>query len=210
MTEDEEIGKSRFLEGDIHATAAMSGHLAAPEPGLLPPNPLAHWLAERERMTYCTVAQVGNVRFGKAKAEGSIEHVLRAAELLDLFLGFKGLYDPSSTWDHSPIDIGFEADGQIIVPLRYWCISVSQIQRYSSSYTLLDTISPALSDHYANTYLARADSGFQSGDGLKVTGVRGHARLKALDADDEVAGGAIGVTRWRGCDIRGRRRGYRR
>ena len=140
-------------------------------------------------MTYCTVAQVGNVRFGKAKAEGSIEHVLRAAELLDLFLGFKGLYDPSSTWDHSPIDIGFEADGQIIVPLRYPCISVSQIQRYSSSYTLLDTISPALSDHYANTYLARADSGFQSGDGLKVTGVRGHARLKALDADDEVVAG---------------------
>ena len=140
-------------------------------------------------MSYCTVAQVGSVRFSATSSKGSIDHVIRAAEVLDIYFGFNGLYAPSSTWDHSPIDIGYEADGQIIVPLRYPCISVSQIQRFSNSYTLLDTISPALTDHYANTYLARADSGFQAGDGIKVTGVRGHARLKALAVDDDVLAG---------------------
>ena len=141
-------------------------------------------------MTYCTVEQVGTVKLSKSQTDSTIDHVLRAAELLDIYFGFNGLYEPESTWDHSPIDIGFEADGQIIVPLRYPCISLTQIDQYSSGYTLLQVVGLTLTDHYANTYLARVDSGFAAGRWLSGSeGVRGHARFKDLAVDDEVKAG---------------------
>ena len=99
------------------------------------------------------------------------------------------MYDPESTWEHSDIAIALQADGKVIVPLKYPVIDLTKVVRHSPGGTELEEFvvdASAGENLYSNTWLASANSGFLSGDGIMATGIRGHARRQELSVGDEL------------------------
>ena len=155
-------------------------------------------------MSYCTVEQMGVVRWSKAAADtaaAGIAQVKAAAQAIDLVLGYNGLYE-AVTWDIAPIRIFVGADGNFRVDLGFYVSDLTAVKRYSAGGQLLVTL-PAETGVRSRFWAAPAALGLTASDlretghgwagiasgALRVTGIRGHSSLRDLNAGDALKAG---------------------